>query len=396
MPTTSLWLNEPRAALPRSRFEGRPDVAVIGGGVTGCSCALTLAEHGLRVRLHEAGEVAGGASGRNGGFALRGAAVPYDEARRDLGDERARLVMQLTERTLDRLESLAGDSFRRVGSLRLAFDGDERVALRHEHDALRDHGFDVEWIDELVAPLDRLYLGAILHPPDGALQPARWVRRLAAQAATAGADIREGSAVRVDELAADAIVVAGDGFIPKLLPELPIRATRGQVLATEPLGERLYERPHYARAGYDYWHQLPDGRLILGGKRDVSLEAEETDVVATTDRVQRHLDAFLEQLVEARPTVTDRWAGIWGTTADLLPLAGRVPGRENVWVAGGYSGHGNVLGLACGDLVARAILGETAPELELFDPRRPSLTATSRPGRSRGDTTARGGVTPGA
>jgi glycine/D-amino acid oxidase-like deaminating enzyme len=47
-----------------------------------------------------------------------------------------------------------------------------------------------------------------------------------------------------------------------------------------------------------------------------------------------------------------------------------VPGREGVWVAGGYSGHGNALGLACGDLVARALLGESAPELEIFDPAR--------------------------
>jgi glycine/D-amino acid oxidase-like deaminating enzyme len=42
-------------------------------------------------------------------------------------------------------------------------------------------------------------------------------------------------------------------------------------------------------------------------------------------------------------------------------------------VAGGYSGHGNALGLACGDLVARAILGERPPELEIFDLARASL-----------------------
>ena len=95
---------------------------MIGGGVTGCSCALTLAERGVRVRLHEAREIAGGASGRNGGFALRGATPPYDEARRLLGADRARLVLELTERSLDRLEELAGDAFRRVGSLRLALD----------------------------------------------------------------------------------------------------------------------------------------------------------------------------------------------------------------------------------------------------------------------------------
>jgi len=267
------------------------------------------------------------------------------------------------------MEELAGDAFRRVGSLRLAFDESERDALRREHHALREHGFAVEWVDELEPPLDSLYLGAILHPDDGALQPARWVRRLAAHAASAGAEIREHEAVTIEELDADAIVVAGDGFIPQLLPELPVRSTRGQVLATEPLRARLYERPHYARGGFDYWQQLPDGRLVIGGKRDSSFETENTDVEETTAPIQDRLAAFVEKLVGYRPEVTDRWAGVWGTTPDLVPLVGEV--RDGVWVAGGYSGHGNALGLACGDLVARAILGERPPELEIFDPARP-------------------------
>jgi glycine/D-amino acid oxidase-like deaminating enzyme len=366
--TTSLWLKEPHDGLPRSRSKGRAEVVVIGGGVTGCSCALTLAEQGVRVRLYEAREIAGGASGRNGGFALRGATAPYDEARRELGDERARRLMELTERALDRMEELAGDAFHRVGSLRLAFDADERDALRREHDALRDHGFAVEWVDELEPPLDQLYSGAILHPRDGALHPARWVRRLAAHAANAGAEIHESERVTIEGLDADAIVVACDGFIPQLLPELPVRATRGQVLATEPLRERRYDRPHYARGGYDYWQQLPDGRLVIGGNRDASLGTEDTDLEETTPLIQERLEALVEQLAGYRPEVTDRWAGIWGTTPDLVPLVGEV--RDGVWVAGGYSGHGNALGLACGDLVARAILGEHPPELEIFDPAR--------------------------
>jgi len=345
---------------------------VIGGGVTGCSCALTLAERGVRVRLHEAREIAGGASGRNGGFALRGATPAYDEARRLLGAERARCIMALTERSLDRLAELAGDAFRRVGSLRLAFDEAECEALRGEHDALREDGFAVEWVDALTPPLDGLYLGAIHHPGDGALQPARWVRRLAEHAAAAGADVRERDAVRIDELDADIVVVAGDGFTARLLPELAgvVRPTRGQVLATEPLPERRYERPHYARGGYDYWQQLSDGRLVVGGSRDASPSTEETDVEATTALVQGRLETLVGELVGDRPRITHRWAGIWGATPDLMPLVGPVPGRENVWVAGGYSGHGNVLGLACGDLVARAILGEQPRELASFDPAR--------------------------
>jgi glycine/D-amino acid oxidase-like deaminating enzyme len=197
------------------------------------------------------------------------------------------------------------------------------------------------------------------------------VRRLAATAVAAGADIREGERVGLDDIDADAIVVAGDGFIPQLLPELPIRSTRGQVLATAPLRELLYDRPHYARGGYDYWQQLPDGRLVIGGNRDASFETEDTDVEETTSVIQERLEGLVEQLVGYRPEVTDRWSGIWGTTPDLMPLVGEV--RERVWVAGGYSGHGNALGLACGDLVARAILGERPPELELFDPARAAL-----------------------
>jgi glycine/D-amino acid oxidase-like deaminating enzyme len=316
--------------------------------------------------------VAGGASGRNGGFALRGSAVAYDVARSELGRERARALWELTERTLDRMESLAGDALRRVGSLRLAADDAERDALAAEHAALREDGYAVEWLDVLPPPLDRLYRGAILHPGDGALQPARWVRRLARLAADAGAQIVEGSPVDVDALDAPAVVVAADGLTSALVPELAgiVWPVRGQVLVTEPLAERMFERPHYARAGYDYWQQLTDGRLVVGGKRDASLDAENTSVEETTGVVQERLEAFVVELVGRLPRITHRWAGVWGTTGDGLPLVGRVPGRDGVWVAGGYSGHGNVLGLACGDLVARAVAGEQPAELELFAPAR--------------------------
>lgn len=368
----SYWLEDERPILGTTRLDRTADVAIVGGGVTGCSCALTLAESGMRVRVHEQREVAGGASGRNGGFALRGLGGAYDGARERLGAERAAELWSLTERTLDRLEALAGDAFRRVGSVRLGAGPEQAERLRAEYDALREDGFEAEWAEELPAPLRDRYSASLVHPADGAIQPARWVRRLAARAAAAGAEIREHERVEsLDELDAHTVVIATDGYTHGLLERLDaaVRPTRGQVIATAPLPEQQFPRPHYTYDGYVYWHQLEDGRLVLGGFRDRALDEERTHEEATTALIQGALDAFARELV-GEVEIVKRWAGIFGSTADHLPLVGRAPGEERVWVSCGYSGHGNVMGLACGDLVARAILGETSPLLDTFDPAR--------------------------
>ena len=174
----------------------------------------------------------------------------------------------------------------------------------------------------------------------------------------------------VEALDADHVVVATDGYGRGLVPELAdlIWPTRGQMIACAPLDQRLFDRPHYARQGFDYWQQLPDGRVLLGGFRDVSIMDELTDVEETTPTIQASLERFLGELIGEPPRITHRWAGIFGLTQDMLPLAGRIPGRERIWVAAGYSGHGNIPGFACGELVADAILGQDSPQLELLDP----------------------------
>ncbi len=133
----------------------------------------------------------------------------------------------------------------------------------------------------------------------------------------------------LDALQAANVVLATDGYGRGLVPELDERIwpARGQVLATEPLAERLFDIPHYARQGFDYWHQLPDGRLVAGGFRDFSIMSELTDVEETTPIIQDALDSFLVDLLGYAPRVTHRWAGIFGLTQDFLPLVGPVPGH---------------------------------------------------------------------
>jgi len=73
---TPYWLEEQAPAFASPSARESVDVGIVGAGITGCACALALADAGLRVRLVDERRVAEGASGRNGGFALRGTAAP--------------------------------------------------------------------------------------------------------------------------------------------------------------------------------------------------------------------------------------------------------------------------------------------------------------------------------
>lgn len=370
---TPYWLADAGPSPPAGNGVGHVEVGIVGAGITGCACALALANAGVSVRVVDERGIGEGASGRNGGFALRGTAAPYDEVVASVGRERALALWQWTESELRAMAELGRDAFRPLGSLRLAADGEEREDLRDELEALHADGLAADWVDAPGGPLSGRFTAAIYHPTDGALQPVRLVRRLAGRASDAGAMFHTGHRIAdPGELDADVVVVATDGYPSGLLGELEglIVPTRGQVIATETLSDRLFETPHYGRHGFDYWHQTEDGRIVAGGFRDVSLDREFTAEEAVTDDVQGALSSFVNDLVGRELRVDYRWAGIFGLVLDFLPVVGPVPGSPRTWVAAGYSGHGNVLGFACGRLLARAILGDRDPLLDLFEPAR--------------------------
>jgi glycine/D-amino acid oxidase-like deaminating enzyme len=140
---TPFWLDEPTSQVD-SGLQGEVDVAIIGAGITGVSCALALARGGLRVRVHDSrGIAAGQRAQRRLCSPRRSSAVR--RRRETYGAEAAKELWQRSEAALDRLEAVAGDAFRRTGSLRLAADDEERDEIRSEFEALREDGFDAEW-----------------------------------------------------------------------------------------------------------------------------------------------------------------------------------------------------------------------------------------------------------
>jgi glycine/D-amino acid oxidase-like deaminating enzyme len=265
------------------------------------------------------------------------------------------LATAVSSAELDRLCVETPGVVRRVGSLRLAVDDDEFADCRAQVAAMEADGLPVE-------PYEGPDGRGLLFPLDGAGNPLERCRRLAGAAREGGAVLFERSpAVTITgtevataraAITCGRVIVAVDGGLERLIPELAsrCRTARLQMLATAPDATVSIPRPVYARNGFDYWQQLPDGRVAVGGLRD-RFEANEWDQGPTpTDEVQVALEAMLRDRTGATAPVTHRWAGAVAFTPDHLPIAEEV--RPGVVVIGAYSGTGNVVGSLLGRAAA--------------------------------------------
>lgn len=355
-----VWEDGGWTPLPALSGQVTADVCVVGLGGSGLAAVDELLPRGASVVGVDAGSVGGGAAGRNGGFLLAGLADPYHQVVATLGRSAAASLHALTLAEMDRMTAATPDAVRRVGSLRVEDDEAGLAECAAQSAALRADGFAVEEYD---GPEGR----GLLFPDDGAMQPLRRCRSLALQVISRSGrlhehspavDISPGRVVTPDGVVeCDAVVVAVDGRLEQLLPELAgtVRTVRLQMLATSPDPSLQVPRPVYLRGGYEYWQQLPDGRLAVGGFRDVGGDAEETSSAEPAEPVQAALEKLLRTRIGSSAAVTHRWAASVGYTAGGLPFLGEV--RDRVWAAGGYCGTGNVVGALCGRAAAARAVG---------------------------------------
>jgi len=378
--TTSLWQNETateRACFGVLERDREVDVLVVGSGLAGLGTARALRERGRAPFVVDRTGPGAGASARNAGFVLVTHASGYPSLRARVGVEAARALLATARQSHAIVRGLleGTSAYRTVGSLVLSMAGDseEAAALDETRALLEADGTRTESVavPAGLAGFER----ALSVPDDAEVHPGHLVAVLAA-----GLDGAIAPIARIDpssRLAHTAdgrrisfrdVVIATNAWAGELVPELSlIVPQRGQVLATEPL-PRVLEPVCYAGWGYDYFRQRQDGRVVLGGRRSLFLEAERTAVVEPTESVQRALEDYLrEHLPFARGArVTHRWAGTMGFSPDLLPLVGALPERPGMWVIAGFSGHGLGLALACGELLASSMTDEAAPGGEVL------------------------------
>jgi gamma-glutamylputrescine oxidase len=394
----SLYAAGADAALRFPPLEGnvRADVAIIGGGYTGLSAALHLAEAGIDAVVIEAEQVGFGASGRNGGQLHSGqrrdqdwleAHVGRDDAHRlwTLGEEAKALTKTLIARhgiDCDWRDGL----IETVHKKRLVPDEIAYV------ERLRDiYGYaPVEWLgrEALAATIGTdVYFGGRRDMGAGHLDPLKFAQGLARAAAKAGARIFEGTkAARLTRsegagieigclrpgwrvtaemgsgpnVTAEMVLIAGNGYLDGIDDDVEARAMPidNYIAATAPIGAG---KPGGIIAGGEaisdtrfvvyYFRPSPDGRLIFGGGETYSRRGGPADVASF---VRPHLAKIYPQLADV--PIDYAWGGRLAITLTRLPLIRRM--RPGVYAAAGYSGQGVALAPFAGKIIADAIRGD--------------------------------------
>ena len=371
MSNAPVWAQANPDHLPELRDSLSADVCVVGLGGSGLACIRELTAAGRDVIGLDACGIAAGAAGRNGGFLLGGLALFHHDATIRFGRRFAAAIYEETLNEMARMCDETPAAIRNTGSLRIADSAEELADCRDQLNAMRGDGLPVEWYDGHEGR-------GLFFPRDAAFDPMRRCVELARQARQAGARLFACSpATSVDsgtvttphgEVRAAHVVVAVDGGLEVIIPELAsrVRSARLQMLATAPDAGADWPRPVYARWGLDYWQQLPDARIALGGGRDVGGDAEWTTEAEPTELVQSALTQLLRERLGSNAPVTHRWAATVAYTVSGMPVVEQV--RPGVWAVGAYSGTGNVVGALCGRGVAAMIVDGESSVLELFRP----------------------------
>ncbi len=386
MKLTSYWLDTapPFTGGAQGPIEGSYDVAVIGGGFTGLTAALTLAKKGARVILLEAETIGHGASGRNGGMCNNGFAQDYATMSEKLGREKADQLYKAFDAGVDTVERLVTEEgidcqFARVGKLKLAAKPEHYDKLARAQALLAAH---VDPETHMVSPTDlasevgtERYYGGLVYSKSAAMHMGRYIRGLAEAAARRGVAIYErtpmmglkrvsgGHAVETPKgkftasqvlLASGISQVGPIGWVRRRV--VPVGAF---LIATEPLPQDLLHKLTPRRRNavdtknlVNYFRPTPDNRLLFGGRARFAVSNPASDEKSGAI-LRAALNDVFPELSDTR--IDYCWGGMVDMTRDRLPRAGE---RDGIYYSMGYSGHGTQMSTLMGTIMADVMDGQ--------------------------------------
>lgn len=362
------------------------DVAIIGGGLSGISAALHMAERGYRPVVLEAQNVGWGASGRNGGQVLPGFGASMHKLAHLVGHDEATKLWNMSVEAVDMLHA-------RI--LRHGIPCDPHVGYLHaalKPRQLRDLQQEQEELTRLGAPVGRLlegselrsrldsprYIAALEDKLAGHIHPLNYTLGLARAAQEAGARIYVNSAVtRVEhgriiklqvglhKVRAKFLILAGGAYLNGLENKvegytMPVGT---YIMATEPrvdVPDLIPGNEAVADLNFvlDYFRRSPDDRMLFGGRVSYSTLQPANLAAAMHKRVT----AVFPQLRNAK--VEFVWGGFVDMTRNRAPHFGRI--GSNIVFLQGFSGHGVALTGLAGKLAGEVIAGQ-AERFDVFE-----------------------------
>lgn len=357
------------------------DVVVIGGGYTGLSAALHLVKAGRDVVLLEAQRVGFGASGRNGGQLGSGQRVEQPDLEKMLGPEHAKRLWEMGEEAKALVKHLISehkiDCYLKPGVAWTASTQSDVDGLHRYADHLQQHYnydqievFDKAGLQDICPSPD--YQGGILDMGAAHLHPLNFALGLAEAAAKAGVrlherspvhHIDEGSKLTVqtdsDQVTADHVILACNGYLGGLNRKVAARVMpiNNFIAATEPLGDGIKDvlprdvAVADGRFVVNYFRLSHDGRLLFGGGESYGYKFP-TDIAA---KVRKPMSEIFPHLKDVK--IDYAWGGTLAITMKRVPYVARVAPR--ILSASGYSGHGVGTAVHAGQMMARAIQGDS-------------------------------------
>lgn len=368
------------------------DICVVGGGYTGISAALNLAEAGYKVVLLEGERIGWGASGRNGGQVINGFAKDLPGVAQLLGQAQAKQLWELsreaTQMVRDRIVRHGMDVEYKSGYLLAAARPRHMADLRAEQNYLAGLGYTQSRLLDRASVTEHVrstrFHGGLIDMGAGHLHPLKYMRGLAAAAAKAGVQIFEksrvtqiqpgsgagsGKALAITdrgEVRASHLVLCCNAYIGALEPVLRARImpVGTYIIATEPLGREralglLPENVCVSDTNFvlDYFRLSADWRMLFGGRVSYTTMPP----IGMAQRMAQRMRATFPDLHDV--AISHAWGGFVDISRNRLPDIGRMPG--NVYYAQGFSGHGVALTGLAGKVIADAIRGD-AEKFDVF------------------------------
>jgi glycine/D-amino acid oxidase-like deaminating enzyme len=378
----------PPVPTPALDVDRTVSVAIIGGGFSGLSTALHLAEQGIDAIVVEAQEPGWGASGNNGGQLNPGLKLDPDTIEAAFGADLGRRMIAFAYDTpiftLDLIRRLGiACEARQNGTLRAAYRETNAAAVEATADQCLQRGMPVSVLDRSavkeVTGTDR-YVRAMLDRRGGDLQPLSYARGLARAAIVAGAAIhgqtpatslrREGGRWRIETpravVRAEKVLIATNGFTDDLWPDLrcTIVPVFSSIAATETLPDDLarqimptrsvlYESGHITV----YYRVDAANRLLMGGRGPMQW-IRDPSAVAYLMRYAIKLWPALRGI-----SWTHGWNSRLAMTADHYPHV-HEPG-PGALVYLGCNGRGVALATAMGQQLAKRLIGGETAEIDM-------------------------------